>query len=249
MEHTGLQGTTPVPNGLFDEHLARLKPAELKLLLIIIRQTWGWKDERTGKRKQIDWISGSQLRGKTGCSKRAISQATAQLIKSGFIEVIGERGAQLKTPEERKGKLRLFYRFKNPCGNPVNSQNTKAKPAQTPAHNVPTTKETPTKETDSSIGNQYLFTKNDIQQFEKDLQRSGAIEQLLIDKEAITTKNGERTVLIYKDGTGYRETHLADYSIPGLNTQGLRTPYSLWMTLYHYYQKMMDNTDSRTYQN
>lgn len=246
MEYTGLQGTTPVPNGLFDEHLATLKPAELKLLLIIIRQTWGWKDERTGKRKQIDWISGSQLRGKTGCSKRAISQATAQLIKSGLIDVIGERGVQLKTPEERKGKLRLFYRFKNPCGNAVDSQETKAKRAHAPKHNVPITKETPTKETDSAVGNQYLFTKNDIQQFEKDLKHSGTINQLLIDKEAIATKNGERTVLIYKDGTAYREAHLTEYSLPGLNAQGLRTPYSLWMTLYHYYKKMKADADSRT---
>lgn len=46
--------TTPVPDILFDELLAKLTGAELKVLLYIIRRTWGFK-------KQSDAISLSQL--------------------------------------------------------------------------------------------------------------------------------------------------------------------------------------------
>ncbi|MBI1289503.1 MAG: hypothetical protein GC178_18195 [Flavobacteriales bacterium] len=240
MNHEELKGTTPVPNGLFDEYLPKLKPAELKLLLIIIRQTWGWKDQRTGKRKEKDWISGNQLREKTGCSKRALTDATAQLIKQKLIEVSGERGVSLSKPEERKGKLRLFYRFKNPCGNAGDTQKSKAHHAVPPAQKMPITKETPTKEADSQKEDRYWFTEHDIRQFEMDLNEAGSIGQLLENKEAIRTSKGEREVVILENSTDYRKTHLKEYSIPGLKTKNLRTPYSLWMTLYHRYKAIKE---------
>jgi hypothetical protein len=226
-----LSGTTPVPNGLF-EHIPNLKSTELKLLLIIIRQTWGWKDPRTQQRKQFDWISGSQLRKKTGCSKRALTDATAQLIKQKFIEVSGERGVSLSKPEERKGKLRLFYRFKNPCGNAVESRNSKANTSQQSAQKVPLTKETKKQKEVDSNGN-YRFTENDIELFQEELKRAGSMEQLLQDKEAVKIQKGERTIIVHEDGITYREKHLKEYSLPGVNTKNLRTPYSLWMTMYH----------------
>ena len=49
--------STPVPNAVFDEHLKELKAAELKVLLIIIRQTLGWEDKSSrSQRKECDWI-------------------------------------------------------------------------------------------------------------------------------------------------------------------------------------------------
>jgi len=39
---------TNVPNIIFDTHLKDLGYAELKILLVIIRQTYGWKDKHTG---------------------------------------------------------------------------------------------------------------------------------------------------------------------------------------------------------
>jgi hypothetical protein len=36
--------TTQVPNILFDTHLRELTESELKILLIVIRQTIGWYD-------------------------------------------------------------------------------------------------------------------------------------------------------------------------------------------------------------
>ena len=79
--------TTPVPNVLFDVYLKQLKGAELKVLLIIIRQTLGWADTKTKLgRKEKDWISGSQLHLKTGISRRAISIAIDGLVKSQKIK-------------------------------------------------------------------------------------------------------------------------------------------------------------------
>ena len=65
--------TTPVPNVILDSYLKQLNSTELKVLLVVIRQTLGWADRRgMFGRKETDWISGSQLKQKTGSSKRAI---------------------------------------------------------------------------------------------------------------------------------------------------------------------------------
>jgi biotin operon repressor len=105
------KGNTAVPNILFDVYLRTLKETELKVLLVIIRQTVGWVDVRTQKRKEMDWLSGSQLQLKTGCSRRAISIATESLIQKNLIEVSNSIGTSLSTPEQRQGKLRLFYQL------------------------------------------------------------------------------------------------------------------------------------------
>ena len=47
------QKTTHVPNELFDTYLPKLSFSELKILLYIIRQTYGWK-LKNGKRKQFE---------------------------------------------------------------------------------------------------------------------------------------------------------------------------------------------------
>ncbi len=102
--------STPVPNTLFDTYLRELKLAELKVLLIIIRQTLGWEDKKTKtERKEVDWISGSQLAMKTGCSKRAINSAIEVLIRKNLINVLSESGAFLDTPEKRRGQQKLYY--------------------------------------------------------------------------------------------------------------------------------------------
>jgi hypothetical protein len=102
--------TTPVPNTLFDTYLKELKLAELKVLLIITRQTLGWEDKKTkSERKELDWISGSQLTIKTGCSKRAINSAIEVLVQKNLINVMSASGAYLDTPEKRRGQQKLFY--------------------------------------------------------------------------------------------------------------------------------------------
>lgn len=112
------QRVTFVPNEVFDEYLRELKGIELKLLLIIIRQTIGWKD-KNGGRKESDWIASSQLISKTGSSTRAITSATDALVSRKLIDVFSDAGEVLDTPEKRKGKKRLYYRLANPYLPPV----------------------------------------------------------------------------------------------------------------------------------
>ncbi len=103
--------TTPVPNALFDIFLKDLTEAELKLLLVVIRQTLGWADRRSVfGRKERDWISNSQLQLKSGSSRRAISNATDSLINKELIEVFDYAGNLLLSASLRRGKQKLFYR-------------------------------------------------------------------------------------------------------------------------------------------
>lgn len=106
--------TTPVPNVVFDTYLKELKLAELKVLLIIIRQTLGWTDKRTrSERKEMDWISNSQLVLKTGNSARAINDAIRVLTDKNLIEVLSQSGDLLDTPDKRKGQQKLYFRLTN----------------------------------------------------------------------------------------------------------------------------------------
>jgi hypothetical protein len=115
--------TTPVPNALFDVHLKTLKSTELKVLLLIIRQTMGWADSRAVHgRKEMDWISSGQLQTKTGCSRRAITIATGILIDKNLIEVLDEQGTMLTSPTMRKGKPRLYYRLSSTFKTPVDNE-------------------------------------------------------------------------------------------------------------------------------
>ena len=114
--------TTPVPNVILDIYLKELNSAELKVLLIVIRQTLGWADRRgMFGRKETDWISGSQLRQKTGSSKRAITTAIDLLVRKKIIEILDEWGNVLKYPEERQGKTKLFYRLNQYVYNSVDN--------------------------------------------------------------------------------------------------------------------------------
>lgn len=103
--------TTPVPRAVF-RLISELKDAELRVLLVIVHKTLGWKDKtertRTG-RKEKDWIAGSQFVQMTGLSQRAIGLAIESLFVKGHVIVTDTSGALLDTPAKRKGKTRMFY--------------------------------------------------------------------------------------------------------------------------------------------
>ena len=127
--------TPPVPNIFFDNYLKELKSAELKVLLVVIRQTLGWADKYGIQgRKEMDWISGGQLQQKTGNSKRAITSAIDILVKKNLIHVLDHKGNILDNPEKRQGKTKLFYRLTNamyyPVENNVDINSTNAKIAE-----------------------------------------------------------------------------------------------------------------------
>ena len=101
--------TTQVPNVLFDEYLQTLNLAELKLLLVIIRQTNGWIDKRTGKRKARDRISHRQFISRTKLSRRVISSTIQALVMKGLVLVTDPQGIVLEMPGQRKGRQYLYY--------------------------------------------------------------------------------------------------------------------------------------------
>lgn len=145
--------TTPVPNAVF-EYIPSLSEAELKLYLVILRQTLGWKSGKNKERKVFDWISSSQFQKKTGLSRRAIGTALGSLTYRNLILIADEHGSVLHTPQSRKGKTRLYYRVAVDTrgGKPVENETTSAdfssevgKMVSALAQKMLCTKETPTK--------------------------------------------------------------------------------------------------------
>lgn len=52
-----IPNTTQVPNVILDEWMPKLKDIELRVLLVVVRQTLGWlENAETGTRKEKDWI-------------------------------------------------------------------------------------------------------------------------------------------------------------------------------------------------
>ena len=103
--------TTQIPNIVQDQYLRTLSASELKILLVIIRQTNGWIDKRTGKRKTRDRISHSQFKDKTGLCSKIISKATQDLVLRGLITITDRTGNEIPNSLDRKGNPRLFYSF------------------------------------------------------------------------------------------------------------------------------------------
>ena len=103
--------TTQIPNIVLDQYLRTLNASELKILLVIIRQTNGWIDKRTGKRKTRDRICHSQFKEKTGLCSKIISKAIQSLVLKGLITVSDGAGNELSNAPDRKGNPRLFYSY------------------------------------------------------------------------------------------------------------------------------------------
>lgn len=80
---------TQTPNELFDEWLPNLNEAELKVLMVIMRKTFGWHKIR-------DKISLSQLEKHTGLLRQSILKASKSLENKGLISktVSGIKGRE-----------------------------------------------------------------------------------------------------------------------------------------------------------
>jgi len=99
-----------LPTSLVREVMPSLKLGELKVLLVVADQTLGWIDPRTGRRKEADWLTHSQLKARTGCASEAVSGAIDALVRRGLIMVTSEAGEPLSTPQERRRhRGKLFY--------------------------------------------------------------------------------------------------------------------------------------------
>jgi phage replication O-like protein O len=104
-----MKNTTQVPNVIFDKYLNQLSPSELKVIFIIVRQTYGWFDKKTGGRKLRDRITYGQFITKTALSRRVISKAIKSLAEKRLINISCYSGNILDKPEERRGKVALYY--------------------------------------------------------------------------------------------------------------------------------------------
>lgn len=80
---------TQTPNELFDDWLPKLKMIELKILLVILRKTFGWH-------KDVAKISREELKKLTGLQSIQISNGTKSLIEKKLIKktVIGSDGTE-----------------------------------------------------------------------------------------------------------------------------------------------------------
>lgn len=95
------QGYTKVSDVIIDTWLKEFSEAELKTLLIIIRQTTGWNKPR-------DRISHNQFKKKTGLSQRSITSAIESLSNRNCIHITDSRGTEL-TPDERRYRQHIYY--------------------------------------------------------------------------------------------------------------------------------------------
>lgn len=100
---------TNVPNIIFDTHLKNLGYAELKVLLVIIRQTYGWKDKNTQSHKKYDWISQQFFVRKTGLSARTVSSALSHLLSKNLITITNAKRKRLDTTQERRRASKLYF--------------------------------------------------------------------------------------------------------------------------------------------
>jgi phage replication O-like protein O len=84
---------TQTPNICFDEIFKTLKEGELRVILVLIRQTFGWH-------KTHDRISLKQLSEKTGMLVPSVCRSLASLIEKGLV---------VKNMFGKLGKERVYY--------------------------------------------------------------------------------------------------------------------------------------------
>lgn len=110
-----VSGFVPVPNPFFDDVLPTLTDSEIRVFLVIVRSTLGWRTRLpTGEveYKRRAWITNTLFIRRTGRSSTAVSRAVKSLVQHGLIVVETEGGEILTTASERRHiRGRLFYRL------------------------------------------------------------------------------------------------------------------------------------------
>jgi phage replication O-like protein O len=123
---------TQTPNALFDEWLPKLGMAELKVLMVIMRKTFGWHKVR-------DQISLSQLEEITGLERRHVLKGVKGLVEKNLIT---------KVVEGKNGAQKTYYELVITD----DSNNSYQCPNDTPTSVLKTpTKETPTKQINTNV--------------------------------------------------------------------------------------------------
>ena len=161
------KSTTMIPNAVFD-NLNTLSEKELKVLLVILRQTVGWVS-KNGKRKNRDWISHRYFINKTGLSRKSISQAISLLIRKGFIRAETNTNQNLDNSIARKGQMRIYYSCL--LLSKVDSTYPNVKLASTQRKILPTTKLTDTKlKLQTKVNSTYPKRLTDLERYQQVLR-------------------------------------------------------------------------------
>ncbi len=155
LSNTLLSDTTPMPNALLDRVMPILRDTEFRVLMVVVRQTRGWQDgPHMSQRKERDWLTQSQLMGRTGRGSGAVAHAVEALVQAGLIEVQDRAGTPLKTAADRRRHLgRLYYRL-GPASASVEVKAAKSKASINMRKSIPKSahaKSHTTKETENKI--------------------------------------------------------------------------------------------------
>ena len=107
-----LPTTTPIPDEVFDELMAHLSGAELKVLLYICRRTFGFKKDRDNISLQqlvkgITTKNGRKLDGGTGLGKASVARAVRSLEQRKVI-LRSQRQSKRKGDEETTYALNMI---------------------------------------------------------------------------------------------------------------------------------------------
>lgn len=109
---------TMIHNDAIDHIMPRLTAGAWMVLTVIIRATWGWKDEATvSGRKERDRLTYDQFQERTGLCRTAITKALRELRgikkhKDGTIEQVGPAHIHREEAPRRRGgpeKPSYFY--------------------------------------------------------------------------------------------------------------------------------------------
>lgn len=107
--------STQVPHVILRQWIRVLSGPAFKCLTIITDATLGWvADKATGRRKERDWISQTQLMTRTGIkSRKTIGKAMSELLdKHKVVEAYSFEEEPLNTPMKRKDHgSRIYYRL------------------------------------------------------------------------------------------------------------------------------------------
>lgn len=99
------RNTTDLLCRMVDDLLPGLKDTELRLLLVVLRQT-------LLRGKRYDWLASRQLKERTGRASEAVSAAIDALVSRGLLEVRTGAGRLLSTPQMRRREQgRLYFRL------------------------------------------------------------------------------------------------------------------------------------------
>ena len=105
------RNTTQIPNELFDQHLRHLNQSQIKVILVVLRQTLGWIDPKTNQRKRKDWISMTFFVRRTGLTRKSVSIAIEELIQKELLIALDYYEDELRLPKDRRGKKKIYYAY------------------------------------------------------------------------------------------------------------------------------------------